>query len=230
MMTKPEPPADSSSGASAAESKLSRASVNRYSLYLRHLERLQQEGVLKVSSSLLGEALSITDAQVRKDLAYLGSLGQPGIGYLVAELIAALRHRLGTDRQWSAVVIGVGNLARALLRYKGFGRQGFKFAALFDTDPEKIGRNVEGLKVHALEDLPAVAAETGAELAVLAVPREAAQEVAQTRAAAGIKGILNFAPTVLKNLPSGLSLVNVDLAVQLEQLAFLVHLTQTENR
>jgi hypothetical protein len=83
----------------------------------------------------LGEALAISDAQVRKDLAYLGNLGQPGIGYLVPDLIEALRHRLGIDRQWSADVVGVGNLARALLRYRGFERQGFRFVALFDTDP-----------------------------------------------------------------------------------------------
>ncbi len=205
--------------------RLSRASVHRFSLYLRHLERLQQDGAQKVSSSQLGTALGINDAQVRKDLAYLGNLGQPGIGYHIHDLVAALRRRLGIDRPWPAVLVGVGNLARALLRYRGFQRQGFTFVALFDADPEKVGQQVDGLTVHPLDELAKVITATSAELAVLAVPAAAAQSVADALVAAGVRGILNFAPTVLR-LPSHVSLVSVDLAVQLEQLAFLVHLSQ----
>lgn len=211
------------------EQRLSRASIGRFSLYLRHLERFQAEGARSVSSSMLGEALGITDAQVRKDLAYLGSLGQPGIGYPVQELIAALRHRLGVDRQWPAVVVGIGNLARALLRYKGFERHGFKFVALFDADPNKVGQVIDGLEVLPLERVREVIAATGAELGVLAVPAEAAQSVADALVEAGIRGILNFAPTVPR-VPAGINLVGVDLAIQLEQLAFLVHLGQSESK
>ena len=180
-----------------------------------------------VSSSQLGDALAINDAQVRKDLAYLGSLGQPGIGYYTRELITALRHRLGVDRTWTAVVVGVGNLARALLRYRGFAEQGFQFVGLFDADPQKIGQVIEGIEVHAPAKLPEIIASTKAELAVVAVPADTAQQVADALVAAGIKGILNFAPVMLK-LPPNISLVAVDLAVQLEQLAFLVHLSQHE--
>src|ERR1700733_4783338 len=147
-MGKPE-----GSPAPPGETKLSRASVQRFSLYLRHLERWNQEGQQIVSSSQLGEALGINDAQVRKDLAYLGSLGQPGIGYYTQEVIAALRHRLGVDRTWSAVVIGVGNLARALLRYRSFTQQGFQFVGLFDADPAKIGQEVEGLTIFSPDRL-----------------------------------------------------------------------------
>ncbi|HEX3315125.1 MAG TPA: redox-sensing transcriptional repressor Rex [Gemmataceae bacterium] len=207
------------------DSKLSRASVGRFSLYLRHLDRLQREGTLTVSSSQLGEALGITDAQVRKDLAYLGNLGQPGIGYSVVELIHALKSRLGVDRAWRAVVVGVGNLARALLRYRGFEQQGFRFAALFDADPTKVGQTIDGLTVMPMSRMSAAIAGERAELGVVAVPASAAQEVCDALVSAGVKGILNFAPTVLR-VPSGVSLVNVDLAVQLEQLAFLVHLSQ----
>ncbi|MSU78800.1 MAG: redox-sensing transcriptional repressor Rex [Gemmataceae bacterium] len=209
---------------SPGEQRLSRASVQRFSLYLRHLERWNHEGQQIVSSGQLGEALAINDAQVRKDLAYLGNLGQPGIGYYTRELITALRHRLGVDRVWSAVVIGVGNLARALLRYRGFSQQGFQFVGLFDSDVKKIGQMVEGLEVLSPDALPKVIAATKAELAVVAVPAEMAQAVADALVAAGIKGILNFAPLTLK-LPQHVSLVAVDLAVQLEQLAFLVHLS-----
>ncbi|HZZ78028.1 MAG TPA: redox-sensing transcriptional repressor Rex [Gemmataceae bacterium] len=214
-----------SSGVTGGEPKLSRASVQRFSLYLRHLERWNQDGLAVVSSSQLGEVLGINDAQVRKDLANLGNLGQPGIGYHTQELITALRHRLGVDRTWSAIVIGAGNLARALLRYHGFAQQGFQFVGLFDADPKKVGEEVEGLTVQAPDKVAETIARTGAELAVLAVPAENAQQVADALVAVGIKGILNFAPVMLK-LPSNISLVAVDLAVQLEQLAFHVHLAK----
>jgi len=215
------------SPSSGGEHKLSRASVQRFSLYLRHLERWSQEGLQVVSSGQLGEALGINDAQVRKDLAYLGSLGQPGIGYYTRELITALRHRLGVDRTWNAVVVGVGNLARALLRYRGFTQQGFQFVALFDADPLKVGQTVEGLEIYTPAKLYEVIAATKAELAVVAVPAETAQQVADALVAAGIRGILNFAPITLR-LPHSVSLIAVDLAVQLEQLAFHVHLSLHE--
>jgi redox-sensing transcriptional repressor len=214
-------------GLPGSEARLSRASVGRFSLYLRHLERFEHEGQRTVSSSQLGEALGITDAQVRKDLAYLGNMGQPGIGYPTQELIVALRRRLGIDREWKVVVVGIGNLARALLRYRGFQDQGFRFVALFDADASKIGQAVEGLEVLPMEKLPQMVQATGAELGLLTVPSESAQAVADALVAAGLRGILNFAPTVLR-LPPGISLVAVDLAIQLEQLAFLVHLAKSE--
>jgi redox-sensing transcriptional repressor len=209
--------------ADSSEPRLSRASVGRFSLYLRHLEGLRSEGSKTVSSGQLGEALGITDAQVRKDLAYLGNLGLPGIGYPTGELIAALRRKLGIDRTWSVAVVGVGNLARALLRYRGFQQQGFRIVALFDAEPAKVGQCVEGLQIHGPERMREVIAATGAELGLLTVPSESAQAVADALVAAGIRGVLNFAPVVLR-LPPGISLVSVDLAVQLEQLAFLVQL------
>jgi redox-sensing transcriptional repressor len=210
------------------EPRLSRASVGRFSLYLRHLERFLNESIETASSGQLGEALGITGAQVRKDLAYLGHLGHPGIGYPVRELISALRHKLGIDRKWSVAVVGIGNLARALLRYRGFQEQGFRFVALFDADAQKVGQEVDGLTIHHPDDMGQVVAASGAELGLVAVPSERAQEVADALCGAGVRGILNFAPTVLR-LPAGVSLVSVDLAVQLEQLAFLVHLGNTEN-
>jgi redox-sensing transcriptional repressor len=210
-----------------SEPRLSRASVGRLSLYLRRLEGLLREGTTKVSSGHLGEALGVTDAQVRKDLAYLGNLGQPGIGYPTQELITAIRRALGIDREWAVALVGVGNLARALLRYRGFPQQGFRIVALFDSDPSKIGQRIDGLAVHALEQMNAVIGSTRAELGMLTVPQEAAQSVADALVSAGIRGILNFAPVVLR-LPPSVSLVSVDLAVQLEQLAFLVQLASAD--
>jgi redox-sensing transcriptional repressor len=206
---------------------LSRASAGRLSLYLRSLDSLRREGVGKVSSVQLGDAIGVSDAQVRKDLAGLGNLGQPGIGYSTPELTAAIRRTLGIDREWKAVLVGVGNLARALLRYRGFQQQGFRLVALCDSDPAKVGQVVEGLTIKSTNEISEVVAKTGAELGILTVPAEAAQAVTDQLAAAGIRGLLNFAPAVLK-MPSGVSLVTVDLTVQLEQLAFLVQWSADE--
>jgi redox-sensing transcriptional repressor len=218
----------------AGDVRLSRASAVRLSLYLRWLEGESREGATKVSSGQLGEAVGVSDAQVRKDLASLrnpranlGSLGHPGIGYATQELIAAIRRALGIDREWRVALVGVGNLARALLRYRGFQQRGFRIVALFDADAAKVGERVDGLVVRDPREMAAVIAATGAELGLVAVPSEAAQAVADALVAAGIRGVLNFAPVVLR-LPPGVSLVSVDLTVQMEQLAFLIQMGGSE--
>jgi len=203
---------------------LSRASVGRLSLYLRRLEALLLDGQSRVSSAGLGEALGVPDTQVRKDIAPLNCPGQPGIGFAVADLIRAIRTRLGLDREWPAALVGVGNLARALLRYHGFPERGFRIVALFDADPSKVGKVVDGLEVLPSSRIAEGVARTGAELGILTVPSAAAQPTADALIGAGVKGILNFAPGVI-HTPSGVSVVNVDLTVQLEQLAFLVQLS-----
>lgn len=203
------------------ESRLSRASIGRFSIYLRHLEALLSEGTATVSSSILGEALGITDAQVRKDLAGLGTLGQPGIGYRTEELSGAIRRLLGVDRGWKAALVGVGNLGRALLGYRGFSQRGFQLVALFDLDPSKVGIDVEGLLIHPSEAISSIIPASGAELGLLAVPSQAAQPMADALVGAGIRGLLNFAPVTLR-VPPEVKVVAVDLTVQLEQLAFLV--------
>jgi redox-sensing transcriptional repressor len=218
---------NSSHEANGSEQRPSRATVGRLSLYLRQLEVFLREGTTTVSSGQLGEALGITDAQVRKDLAYVGHLGHPGIGYPTQELVGAVRRVLGIDHSWAVALVGVGNLARALLRYRGFRERGFRVVALFDIDRNKIGQELDGVKIHALEDMPQVLAATGAELGLIAVPAEGAQAVADALVAAGIRGLLNFAPSILR-LPSNISLVSVDVTVQLEQLAFLVQLAAQE--
>src|SRR5437660_1224620 len=129
----------SSRATNGSEARLSRASVGRLSLYLRRLETLLRQGTTRVSSGMLGEPLGVTDSQVRKDLASLGNLGHPGIGYAADELVSAIRRTLGIDREWRVALVGVGNLARALLRYHGFLERGFRIVALFDADPSKVG-------------------------------------------------------------------------------------------
>jgi redox-sensing transcriptional repressor len=212
---------EGSGDTAAGEPRLSRASVGRLSLYLRRLEAVLRDGQQKISSGQLGEPLGTNDAQVRKDLANLGHLGHPGVGYPISDLILAIRRALGIDREWRVALVGVGNLARALLRYRGFQQHGFRVVALFDSDPSKIGQRVDGLEVHSLDAMPRVVAATSAELGLVTVPAEAAQPVADALVGAGIRGLLNFAPGILR-VPPGVSLVSVDLTVQLEQLAFLV--------
>jgi redox-sensing transcriptional repressor len=198
-----------------------KAVVGRVSLYLRQLETFQRLGFTTVSSSQLGAALAIKNAQVRKDLAFFGQFGYPGIGYRIEELIAALRHILGIDREWPLALVGLGNLGRALLRYRGFQSRGFRIAAIFDNDPHKIGQVHDGLVVEPIAALPKVVSGRNVTLAILSVPADAAQRVADQMVACGILGILNFAPVSL-SVPPGISVVAVDLSVQLEHLAYKV--------
>jgi len=207
-------------GATADGPRLSRAAAHRLSLYLRCLTAWPSEAE-KISSSQIAAAVGVSDAQVRRDLAALGHLGQRGIGYDPRELAAVIREALGIHRSWRVVLVGVGNLARALLRYQGFRAQGFEIVALFDNHPTKIGECVEGFPIRPLSELQTTIQQEGAELAILTVPKEAAQSVADCLVRAGIRGILNFAPVVLR-LPPHVQLVTVDLAIQLEQLTFLV--------
>lgn len=199
-----------------------KAVVSRLSLYLRELQHLLQGGQETVSSSQLGKLLGFTDAQVRKDLAYFGHFGYPGIGYRCDELVAAIRGILGTDRGWPVAMVGTGNLGRALLGYKGFSNQNFRIVAAFDIDREKVGHPIEGVPVFHLDSLADIVREHRIKLAMIVVPALQAQSVADRLVAAGITGIVNFAPVTI-NLPAGVSLIGVDLAMELEQLSFLVN-------
>ena len=201
------------------------AVVGRVSLYLRQLESFQSQGILTVSSSQLGAALAINDAQVRKDLAFFGQFGYPGIGYRIDELITALQRILGIDREWPLALIGLGNLGRALLKYRGFRNRGFRIVALFDSDPHKIGSDFEGMTVRSLDTLAEVIVQQNISLAVLSVPAEAAQHVADQLVASGILGIFNFAPMPLI-VPASVSIVAVDPSVQLEHLAYKTQTTR----
>jgi redox-sensing transcriptional repressor len=205
----------------AGDAPVPKAVVSRLSLYLRELQRLVRDGHDRTSSSQLGRLLGFSDAQVRKDLAYFGHFGHPGIGYRCDDLIRAIRRILGTDRDWPVAMIGTGNLGRALLGYRGFSHQGFRIVAAFDIDPARVGAIIDGVRVFHLDELPAVAAEHKIKLGMIAVPAAAAQSVADRLAAAGIEGVVNFAPVTI-SLPANVRQVGVDLAIELEQLSFAV--------
>jgi redox-sensing transcriptional repressor len=196
--------------------------VRRLSLYLRQLEAFKRKDRRTISSKQLGESLNLTDAQVRKDLAYFGQFGHPGIGYRVDDLIAQVRHILGTDKVWNVLLIGAGNLGRALLAYRGFSTKGFNLVAVFDNDPTKVGKKFGTFTVQPLSELADTIRKSGIRLAIMTVPAEVAQDVAEQLVAAGIRGLLNFAPVSLQ-LPTEIATNSVDLAVSLEQLSFQVN-------
>ncbi len=198
-----------------------KAVVSRLSLYLRELQRLIRDGQETTSSSQLGQMLGFSDAQVRKDLAYFGHFGHPGIGYRCDELVQAVRRILGTDRDWPVAIVGTGNLGTALLGYKGFGHQGFRIVAAFDVDAGKVGGSIVGVPIYDIERLPEVVDQQRIKLGIIAVPGPAAQGVADKLVAAGVEGIVNFAPVTLV-LPTSVSQIGVDLAIELEQLSFAV--------
>jgi redox-sensing transcriptional repressor len=200
-------------------SKIPEMTVRRLSVYTRCLQQLEEDGVKTVSSQELAERFNLNSAQVRKDLAYFGEFGVRGIGYYVVGLKAELQKILGLDREWAVALIGFGNLGSALFHYKGFSRQGFRIAAIFDDDPAKIGRDVGGAPVLSSADLAREVKARGIQIAIVAVPPEAAQTVTDQLAEAGIKAILNFAPARLR-APRDTRLKHVDLSIELETLSF----------
>jgi len=198
--------------------------VRRLSLYLRQLESIWRSDQRTVSSKQLGSALKLTDAQVRKDLAYFGQFGHPGIGYDVEALITRIRKILGTDRLWNVVLVGAGNLGMALSAHRGFAKKGFRIVGIFDTDERKIGLHVpslENLVIQPIDQIAATVRDKDVRLAIVAVPAEAAQDIAERLTVAGVRGLLNFAPVSL-DVKSPVAVSSVDLAVQLEQLSFQV--------
>ncbi|PYN59410.1 MAG: redox-sensing transcriptional repressor Rex [Candidatus Rokuibacteriota bacterium] len=199
--------------------KIPEMTIRRLSIYTRCLLQLEEDGVKTVSSQELAERFNLNSAQVRKDLAYFGEFGVRGIGYYVAGLKAELQRILGLDREWAVVLVGFGNLGSALFHYKGFTRQGFKVVAIVDENPTKIGREVERVPVIASRDMAREVKARGIQIAILAVPVEAAQAVTDELVAAGIRAVLNFAPTRLR-VPRDVRLNNVDLSIELETLSF----------
>jgi redox-sensing transcriptional repressor len=198
----------------------------RLSVYLRCLEDLMKAGVLTVSSQSLADQYQLNSAQIRKDLACFGDFGVRGVGYVVADLKERLTRILGLNKSRKVVILGAGNLGMALADYAGFNREGFSIVALFDNDRSKIGGvSRGGVPVLDIRRLPEVARREKVGIAVLAVPAPAAQKVLDLVARAGIRAVLNFAPTRLKPRP-GMTLKAVDLKIQLENLVF--HLARAE--
>lgn len=199
--------------------KIPRIIIGRIPLYLRALTRLKKEGYSYASSRELGKLLDISAAQIRKDLSHFGELGKRGKGYEIDFLIRELNHILNIETIWDMIVIGAGDLGSGLARYKGFGERGFRVAAVFDIDPNKIGKKIGNLVVKDLAAMCDYVAENQIQIAVLAVPAENAQHVIDDLVEVGITAILNYAPIYIKT-PEGVQIEHIDPSVHLQKLSY----------
>lgn len=200
--------------------KVPEVTIERLSIYLRAIKRLNEESIL--SSQELANLLETSDGQVRKDLAYFGEFGVPGQGYKVGKLKKEIRHILGLDTTWGMALVGVGNLGRALLIYPGFKKKEFEIRAAFDKDPSKIGKVWQEVEVQDIENIPQILPLKEIKIGIITTPASAAQEVADKLVKGGVRGILNFAPTRI-SIPKEVKLKNVDLSMQLENLSYFLN-------
>tara|TARA_B100001094_G_scaffold323644_1_gene374886 strand:+ start:101 stop:745 length:645 start_codon:yes stop_codon:yes gene_type:complete len=201
--------------------EIPKKAIYRLSIYQRCLSKLQENGMETVSSSALAGAAGVKPAQLRKDLTYFGQFGTRGLGYSVEELRDAIRDVLGREHLQPVVMVGAGNLGVALLRYRGFEKEGFEVVAAFDAEPELVIKRGVSVPVHGQDEVVSFISDHGVKLAILCVPGGVAQEVANELVEAGVQGILNFSPTLLE-VPEPVMVNNVDLALELENLSYFV--------
>ena len=199
--------------------RIPEATVARLPVYLRILSEQFDDGVTNMSSEQLAALAGLNAAKVRKDLSYLGSYGTRGVGYEVEYLVYQIRRELGLTHDWPVVIVGAGNLGQALAGYGGFGDRGFPVGGIVDVDPSKVGSVVGGVRVRHFDEVEQVVQSRGISIGVIATPGSAAQDVADALVAAGVTSLLNFAPTVI-NVPHGISVRKVDLAVELQILSY----------
>ncbi len=203
------------------QEKISEAVVRRLPVYLRFLNELSLSEVQTVSSQDLGEKLDLNPAQIRKDLAYFGEFGRKGVGYNVTYLIEKIRHILKLDKTLNVALVGTGNLGRALCNYNMYTKDNMKIVAVFDADPSKNGMQINQMTVQSMTDLSETVKDKNIAIGIITVPAMEAQNVADRFVAAGIKGILNFAPAVLK-APEGVRIHYADFTAELLSLAYFM--------
>jgi redox-sensing transcriptional repressor len=205
----------------SARLEIPRKAIYRLSVYFRGLQRLRANGIQTVSSEALAKAAGVKPTQLRKDLTYFGQFGTRGLGYDVNELAQMISDLLGTTSLQPVILVGVGNLGLALLSYRGFEKEGFEIVAAFDIDPSRRRERDNVIPIYGLDALSTVVSGKNIKMAILTVPGAAAQEAANTLVAAGITGILNFAPLTLQ-IPEPVTVNNVNLAIELENLSYFV--------
>jgi redox-sensing transcriptional repressor len=199
--------------------RIADSTVRRLSIYLSFLEEFEGRGLATVSSDELARRGGTTSAQVRKDLSFFGSFGKRGLGYSVPELATALRQILGLGREWKVIIVGAGKIGAALAQYRGFHQRGFRIIAAYDTNPDKIGRTLEGIEVRDAAQLESDIARDRPDIAVLAIPSEGAQHELDRIVKAGVSAVLNFAPSQL-HAPADVTVKTVNMAMELEGLTF----------
>ena len=197
--------------------EISQAVIGRLPRYFRYLGELKDEGVERISSQELSGLMKVTASQIRQDFNNFGGFGQQGYGYNVEYLYREIGKILGLDKQHNFVIIGAGNLGRALGNYLNFERRGFIFKGMFDANPELVGKDVRGVKVMPMEQLESFIRENDIDIAVLTIPKTSAVEVADKLVANGIRAIWNFAPTHL-TVPDNILVQNENMAASLALL------------
>jgi redox-sensing transcriptional repressor len=200
-------------------SRIPEATVARLPVYLRALNTLADGGTTTCSSEELAGAAGVNSAKLRKDLSYLGTYGTRGVGYDVNYLRYQIAREIGLTQDWSVVIVGIGNLGRALANYSGFASRGFQVVALIDSDPERVGERIGELTVSSLDDLDDILKTESVSIGVIATPAGAAQDVCDRLVEAGVGSILNFAPAVL-TVPDSVDVRKVDLSIELQILAY----------
>ncbi len=204
----------------AKRPKVPEATIKRLSIYMRVLKDLEKKGVEVISSAELADICGVNAAQIRKDLTYFGEFGIRGVGYYVKELHFDIRKVLGLNQRRNVALVGVGNLGRALVSYRNFSEHGYNFVAAFDVAPKLLGQTLpDGVEIHPMEELPRVAEEQKIEIAIITTPVGAAQAAADAIVAAGIRGILNFAPTQI-HVPDDVKVKKVDLTTEFDNLVY----------
>ena len=193
--------------------------IRRLPVYVRTLRRLAASGIASVSSDELAAHLGVTAAQIRRDLSFFGRFGKQGKGYDVAHLIDEITRILHLDRTWSVALVGFGRLGQAIAHYRGFEEDGFHIVAIFDHNPERIGQVINGAVVLPDHQIEPVVRELGVKIGIIAVPAEAAQQVADRLISGGVRAILNYAPVVLR-LPPGIWMREIDPTAALQSLTY----------
>ena len=203
----------------AYKSRVSDAVVRRLLMYYRHLKELEKAGVVRISSQELGERMNLTASQIRQDINCFGGFGQQGYGYHVSNLKERIGEILGLHKQYHMIIVGAGNIGRAVANYAGFAREGFNIQAIFDVSEALVGIDVHGILVQPMEKLDSWLAAHQVDIAVLSVPKGFAQDIADTLVAGGVRAIWNFAPVDLM-LPEDVAINNVHLSDSLRILSY----------
>ena len=199
------------------------ATIERIAKYLRCMKRLEEMNIKVVSSKELAEHTKTTPEQVRKDLSYFGKFGKTGMGYDVKKLAKKLESILKAQKKWNVCIVGAGALGSALARYPGFKEAGYHIVAMFDNDPEKIGKKINGTEVFDVKRFEEITTKKDVQIAITAVPKESAEEVEEMIAKSKIKGVMNFVPVTLQcKTRRRISVIDVDLAQKLYIMTYLI--------
>jgi redox-sensing transcriptional repressor len=196
--------------------------IGRLPIYLRALTRLAEEGREVTSSHELGQLLGISSAQIRKDLSHFGGFGKQGTGYHIDYLIEQLRQVLKVNREWEVALVGAGDLGSAVAHYKGFQDRGFKIVAVFDASPEKVGKKLGNYTIQSMDDAARIIRERGIKMAMIAIPAQHAQQVADMLIEAGVRAILNYAPISL-NVPDDVRVQYIDPVVHMQRMTYYLN-------